>query len=762
MIDGTTDEETKVVLDFIHKSFKRGYPFVNVFLPLKTNANNLIQDVAKSIKPLNEPYLAKTCGLTQSSRLMLSGETRNQLQELRQKLKEKDISMDGVFAILKVFRYFEHYINTEDIRMVTREADNLLRHFIIHQKKTIEDEMIKGTYSEYNFGVANVATIKVSLMRLQALELHYPDSVEYAMIESYIEQMLNEFEKQLMIDHKKNLEGVCHQLSKMSTWSCEFPKFSAHYERVKNHLEKLIQESVAKCTSVDTDLLNLSPEQLELHIKNIVFLHSVYQEAESLIFHTLDAKRASSIYETAVQKIQSNIIAWERYKISDIKESFLDDSKIFYLTKLLASIDCLNRLLKKYPVCMEQRNQVEALQKQFLEYITEAYEEFVATLNIDEMQQSTNFPSTLKHLQLISKLLSSVGDGIFRKILLIYNELVHKIKAQMMKKQGELNQITNLVNQEGIKNGVEDAQMLKCFKNMHWFDAFLPEEEKFIQNYSIQFDHVYSERGKFMKSEVHRLIHYLDDQSSDSDHVTGELKTLFIEIEQLSLFANVLEKEDLSLIEVDTRKKLQEFIESFIMNNKNYVTKWQDIALDMKSHIQIVEARTKRLEDILRKATSLKELVGPWNNALNSLFNEVIRGLNSFSEKVHQVIESSEKYIEKRYFLQIAGVLGRFPNVAKYVPNEVVLQKLARNAIASDAKKIEDLVSQSSEWDIIDEHISKFEDALTLDCFTSNEASSRVYPLRKLREQKQEEVENLLEKLIDDEDFKGVREFLVP
>eukprot|EP00957_Ditylum_brightwellii_P181558 13829888-Ditylum_brightwellii.AAC.1 len=82
--------------------------------------------------------------------------------------------------------------------------------------------------------------------------------------------------------------------------------------------------------------------------------------------------------------------------------------------------------------------------------------------------------------------------------------------------------------------------------------------------------------------------------------------------------------------------------------------------------------------------------------------------------------------------------------------------------MAADAKAIEDMVSETLEWDDIDLLLTKFQVAVILEKFTSNEATSQIRPLLQLKEKKQEEVDNLLDGFICEQDFRGTAEFLMP
>ena len=765
MMGGTTDEETKAVLEHIRKSLKKGWPFANVFLPLKTDASGLVTLIGKSIKPMKDPHLARNCGLTQSSRLTLSGALQNRLQKLRRDLLSIDIDppISRVCEALKVFQYFDRYIHTEDVRVIVREADGLLQNYIKQQFETIENEVKRGTYSEHDFSAGNVASIKGALSRLQALKCQYPDQINGAGIESHVKDELEKFEGQLMLERGQSFSGMHHHLAKMSAWSDGFPELRPFYERVIKHLASLIQESIAACISMrNNHLLSLSREQLQVHIANLGVLNSVFQDAENLIAHAVDANRASDVYQTTVKSIRFDVQKWRNDERFVLKAAFLDDQRLNTFALFSTSVESLNCLLAQFPLCPELKDEVEKLRTQLADNVTEIFHEMASALDVNEIEHSPQVRTVLVHVRLAYELLRGIGDGLFQQMHVIHDELIGTIKSHLMRRQGELHQITNVVQQQGIKDGVKDAKVMGGFQSVRWFDAFLPEEERFVENCYIRFDRVYNDRIDLVTSKASHFFGQIVDEYCDSELATKALNVIFVELKQISLFANVMKKEGLAMIEVEVRNELQKLVDAFIKENKKCVAMWRDVVNGTKSDLQSVEMGTKRLEYILRESTVLRQLDAECDVALDSLYASILDACDVFSKQVNNIMNASGQYELKRYHLQIAFTLGKYSRTAQNLPNIEELKKLARNAVASDAKLIEDRVSQSSEWDEIDNLLTQFEGAKTLDDFTSNEAASRLGPLLQLREKKQSEVDGLLDQLIRDEDFRGIREFLLP
>jgi hypothetical protein len=71
-------------------------------------------------------------------------------------------------------------------------------------------------------------------------------------------------------------------------------------------------------------------------------------------------------------------------------------------------------------------------------------------------------------------------------------------------------------------------------------------------------------------------------------------------------------------------------------------------------------------------------------------------------------------------------------------------------------------VPKTPEWDQIDCLLSKLERAKIFNEFTSGEASSRLAPLCKVQERKEEEVDEMLEQYIFEQNYHDLQQFLQP
>jgi GTP-binding protein EngB required for normal cell division len=95
--EGTTDEGVLSVLKFMQKSLKKGFPFVDILHPLKSDFPKLVQTIENPevLVPFSKDHLSRNCGLTSASRLTLSSELQSLVQRVRQVLASQGSLQGG-------------------------------------------------------------------------------------------------------------------------------------------------------------------------------------------------------------------------------------------------------------------------------------------------------------------------------------------------------------------------------------------------------------------------------------------------------------------------------------------------------------------------------------------------------------------------------------------------------------------------------------------------------------------------------------------
>eukprot|EP00957_Ditylum_brightwellii_P159341 12128708-Ditylum_brightwellii.AAC.1 len=90
---------------------------------------------------------------------------------------------------------------------------------------------------------------------------------------------------------------------------------------------------------------------------------------------------------------------------------------------------------------------------------------------------------------------------------------------------------------QGIQDGRQEAQVVKLFDSLKWFDDFLPEEDTFVKNSSIKFLCVYKDKANCVKKKFSQLLDQVEDESIDSGPMMGTIKTTLAELKQMAFLS---------------------------------------------------------------------------------------------------------------------------------------------------------------------------------------------------------------------------------
>lgn len=215
-ISGTKDEGVTELLSFIRKSLEKGYLFVNILHPLKTDYSLLVDFMENRLKPMKRILDGNgSFGLTLSSQLRLSGAAQKLLQNLRVLLGRGNVDIEEVCQIQKTFEYFEKHIDFEGMRVAVKDCNELLVDYILILNEIVERELDNGTSFTSIFNEVNIEHLKDAISQLIAIDLSFD-------LETKLRSILNrvtEFQRGLFVDGSRfNFDGFHHYLQKLTCW----------------------------------------------------------------------------------------------------------------------------------------------------------------------------------------------------------------------------------------------------------------------------------------------------------------------------------------------------------------------------------------------------------------------------------------------------------------------------------------------------------------------------------------------------------------
>jgi hypothetical protein len=161
------------------------------------------------------------------------------------------------------------------------------------------------------------------------------------------------------------------------------------------------------------------------------------------------------------------------------------------------------------------------------------------------------------------------------------------------------------------------------------------------------------------------------------------------------------------------------------------LSKWEVLALENKNNHRKVKRLTGRLNTVFHEIELLQKLdyASDFGQQLEAIRSAINCTFDRFAREVERVLNSRGDYSLKADFLAAVEEFAGFPYIQPLLPNLEKLKETVRVLVSGDARRIEDLVGETSQWDKIDLLLKEFERATVL-----GEVTSRLHPLQQLRE----------------------------
>ena len=304
-----------------------------------------------------------------------------------------------------------------------------------------------------------------------------------------------------MLGRGKSFSGIHRHLEKMLAWSMKFPQFTFLYQCVVDHLESLIQDSIAATTLLkNNQILAQTTYQLEVSIKQLSVLRSVYDNVEGLSHHIRNLNITAALFQSTLKNPTSNVIEWQD-KIQLYCKGATCTSDEETMHPFATFSEQVDRSLEKYQLCSDLKVIIENLQTQIADEAIKSFEHFAFDLNVESMDGSSQRVQS-KRIFLASKLFPDYTPGLGRSISDTYNTLVNNIISILMRRVGEMNEMAHVIEKEGLRNGSRDADVIIGLQSFCWFDDFVPEESRFLYNACINFERRYNDTGSTCWKEI--------------------------------------------------------------------------------------------------------------------------------------------------------------------------------------------------------------------------------------------------------------------
>lgn len=766
----TKDEDVLAVLDFVRKSLKKSYPFADILLPIGTDYHKLAADIEK-LRPVSDLASASSCNLTLSSKMKLEGAVQNLLERLQAVIRSSSPNNAAqVKEILRSFDYLREYVDVESVRKAARQSEEIVDDHKTELKRTIEFEFSRWTSSTSGFDKANAQALQDALVLLQDLDGTFSAK---SWIQSKTDDAVKLQDEILM--KASSCKKFRREFKKMQTWAEMFgASYHQLYADTCKKVAALFNEAIDIVSKTDpSNLHECSDEEASLFVEKLLTLQVMSDFSQTDI---PEVNLEHALLGKILEDIKSVFKSWTK-KAAELADSktmnFKDDLKD--VASHARVLESMNAILRKNDIG------INSLDKSIESALSSLESDVIGlfTSCCDDLKNSSFDPAWEPKLQLmhdVCRRFSKMSSDRWKEMWSSFSDVTNKIKSVLHSSSGELENMSQVTREHGMRSGKRLGEEFKQFWKCKWVDSHLPQGEVFVANSCIAIELVFQTRIDETSSELEQAVTSLRKDKHTSTESIKKIHRLLPELEEIDKFLAVIaeladdkpfsltqDPQDLaaSLLAPKCASHLEMHTNYLTSQAKKYTSKW------------IANITSRKFGSLHGLALSL-ELIFANAQALNSVQSlevvvqksgVILLDITDACQKLSCLVDTELKRFAGDFRLK-ANILRSIKAcsglLSKDLPEYNDVVACVRSLVACEAQKLEREIEESSNWDTIDEHIVLFQAAVALDEFVNGEVSARYSTIQRLREKKEGQVDVYLQELISANNFKGIAEFLTP
>lgn len=759
----THDADLLKLLDFMEKSLKKGYPFVDILHPVDTDFPTLKRMIELQIQHIKVPTLSTNCGLTGPARHKLSGEITGVLLRTRKHLQAVPPNIQTVLEHQKMLLYLGEHIDLADVQRSVDEIKALIDSFIQECQESSEEEISRGSIGDNEFSFRNAEDLQATLARLD--ELGAANLTQH--FRKIIATAVSEIEMSLLSHDNSRSSWNARNLNKLHSWCTIFGEFAAIYPGVVARFHNEIQASVmtVKEFSCDTDV---QEEALSTHIDKLSFLDSVLGQSDQLLHHGLDFDTMRQAHGHALGAITALLSSWREAASDSMETDTLDEGSVKTLLSRLTLIESLQAVLAKKHVFADLLQGAEQLGKDIQRSVSSHFEE-----SCNEIREGDvcNLRSPLKKMRAIVEAFNGIHGLEANNIRHNYKNLVDIIFATLKSELDSLRREAESVSTHGFVNGNKEGQALNRLSDFSWFDEFLLPERSLVSDSCRDIQLLYECRSTSIQTNALDRLRKMNafgkrtrkrNEKARGTASIGPLKALksiYCEFQEIDSFALVTENESIQVVCRKVRSEILRYAGRITNSLKVCGGNWECTSTWSPSKRFMLRLNTF-LEEV--GLIALLTTDSKCQDEVASGKALVLSKFRWFSDEATKVFGSEDDFTTMAHFLGVISAGDEYANIRPHLPSFAASKEKARHAFVQYARGVRGLVTESSEWDVIQKNLGKLESARVLDCYLLGEVDSQLTPLIALRDQKETKVDAEIEAMIRKEDFPGINSFLAP
>jgi uncharacterized protein YegL/GTP-binding protein EngB required for normal cell division len=756
-MDGTKDDEVLSILEFMRKSLKKDYPFVDILHPLQMDFDKLAVFIETKLLPVKELSRSGNCGLTLVSQLKLGTEVKSLLEILRMSLKKIPTDIAEVKDIMHTIRDLGEHIQLSNVTSAVQESEELYQEYIRKLCSLIDDEVKKGSNSDHRFGIENAKSLRLYLEQLTDFERDFP-------VDRFNKKILvavDSLQKMACRQRGKSLLGVPVVLDKLYSWKTVFPEeLSAFYSGAVDHLCRLIKESHDNVTKCDlASLHTLSTTDLSYFIRDLGLLYSLIEISDKLTVHmNMEVKSIADEYCVIKDELISTLLQWK------LQPFIMENDDIELFTSRAKFLSNIRNQLGNDAAWDDLMSAIITVEEDIEGKVVEIVKDCCDNVKQGMPQIQSNFHLQLGKIRLAVESFSTLHKVQLKQIEFEYGRVIDIIRSHVEVQYRQLETHLKDIKVSGFTDGKCFGQLLASFHLWRSFDEFLDFDQRFVENCCKSIDQECKARIDDIFQSAKKQLNSLSKAGVQGlPSALSAFIPLLSEMHNISEFGFATDKQELVSFYSSQMSELSKYVDSMLTYTNKCLQKWHRV-VKCRSRVNQLNRRTADLDSILHKIEILMvdDVGEDLHDKLKNVKHSIERALTDFSENVNSEFNTSGNYKDKADLLSVVEAMGNHVHATKCLPNIDQLKQIASTMVLDAACKIEEYIINSADWDTMDDMIEAFTKARALDHFVSDQAESRLRTVMALRRKKEADVDSLLNEMLRNQDYKGIHDFLAP
>lgn len=751
---GTTDEGVKVVLRCIKSSLEKKYPYVQIFHPLHFDFSRFTRfaESNKQLEPIENTNLTVNGALTVASQSTLIGEVRSNLLELKHLLSKSPADAPRVKDIKETLEYLGEYVGLIDINNAAGDCKEIIERFCRQEKSVVDEQIKRGTSLEEYFTIEDAEKLRNGMYHLSELK-----GFSAAHFANRMARALNQYKKSILTEPCVSFLVVARKLGSLQVWAHAFPEFKDFYDEALCHYNCLLASYEAKLSDfLSIDLMKATEHNLKALGDDFKVLGSVADHQESLSAYDLQVASVIGAFAKAKKHIQETISEWQNEADNGMQSNELSLEELVEFASRSKVLILLQGVLEKMDLGLKKKatSLIEDIKSRVVGY----YQESARMWTTSGIACSRDTFQRITVLKTGASYFDELRGSEWRETRYACAAIIAVARSELSQMADRVSRNSQLVKDHGIRDAVADGQALLSLDDSVCFDELFDFKDRFLKNVSSNSHRKYNNRMANVQTQVNQSLKKLFDAREDSSRALEDIKVCFGEIRQISAFASAIGNEDFASMDDKLYSELRTFLEKMDRRTQTCLRNWHE-ALEMQS-LDKLRAETAKLDGLLREMKQVSEL--GLQTESDVIYSHIVNALYSVKDKVDREFDLVGDFAILAASLACVEVLCEFPTVGQFLPAFEDYKDRVEDIVVEKAHAIEKLVETTAEWDQIDALVEDLEKATLIDQYIGGQASSRLGPLRKLREKKESDVDLVLEDLIANEDFKNIGELLAP